>query len=728
MIELFLRLLNLSLTTSWLILAILLLRPIMKKAPRWVICALWALVAIRLLCPFSLESTFSLIPSSEPIPQDILLEHSPSINSGIPGVNEVVNPLLQDSFKPDPGASVNPLQIVAACTSYLWIAGMLVLMVYAVFSYFRLKKMTGASVFLKDNIRACDEVRSPFILGVIRPIIYVPSSMSGATLEHVIAHEQAHLKRGDYLWKPLGYILLTVYWFNPLCWLVYLLLCRDIEMACDEKVIRDLDKEGKAAYSQALLDCHFPRKRMAACPLAFGEVGVKERVKSVLHYKRPALWVMIVAVILCALVGVCFMTNSAATALTEWEIDEVDMKSVISEMQSMDVQYQDSVITCRKEDIGRFVSSMDNIRIQKKPVSKSRDENRSAVLTITFDKDLRLYINEDFNEIWVDNGVKPSFSYQIKNPKAARALLEDFRNIRDSYTPSALENGSDSLKEMVEVSVPSLDLSASTGADGSTIYYADEKIFIFGGYYGLFVYDVENNQIIRSVDLAPIGCNFTQGENACEIYATTDGAKVLLSPMSSDKMYVYSVPENQMWMEPCDFAAYDLYLAQYTEENQYGKRASYVKNGESGCYTLVNDSTIGELGYAIGIQSSYRKLFGTDAPAETLDKVSTDALDKVYAEALDKAHTEAVQEAYIQALQGKITADMAAGKLPFVVSSSIKEAPLRLEVALTEMTEENMAVIHAYETEGSAITLIQGSGAVQELKQQSSANSVLEKI
>lgn len=305
----FLKVLNMSITASWLILAVVLTRLILKKAPKWIPCLLWGLVAIRLICPFSFESVLSLIPSSETIPANIAEQHEPAITTGITIVNEVVNPVVAESFTPAPTDSANPLQIVIPVAAIIWIAGIVIMLAYALFSYLKLKKTVSVCVPAGERILACDEVKAPFILGVFRPVIYVPSSMSGKTLEHVIRHEKAHLQRHDHWWKPLGFLLLSVYWFNPLCWIAYILLCRDIEMACDEKVIRDMDKDDMAAYSQALLDCSFPRKRIAACPLAFGEVGVKERVKGVLNYKKPAFWIILIAIITCIVLAVCLMTD-----------------------------------------------------------------------------------------------------------------------------------------------------------------------------------------------------------------------------------------------------------------------------------------------------------------------------------------------------------------------------------------------------------------------------------
>jgi len=309
MSEIFIKILNMSITASWLILAVFLTRLLLKKAPKWIVCILWGLVAIRLISPVSFESVFSLIPSRETIPVNIGMQPEPAINSGITIVNEAVNPVLSESFTPDPAQSINPLQIVINVAAVIWIAGMVIMLTYAFVSYIKLKKKVAVCVPAGDRIFACDEVKTPFILGMFSPNIFVPSNLTGKTLDQVIRHEKAHLQRHDHWWKPLGFLLLSVYWFNPLCWIAYILLCRDIEMACDEKVIRGMDKDDMAAYSQALLDCSFPRKKIAACPLAFGEVGVKERVKGVLNYKRPAFWIILIAIIACAAVAVLLMTD-----------------------------------------------------------------------------------------------------------------------------------------------------------------------------------------------------------------------------------------------------------------------------------------------------------------------------------------------------------------------------------------------------------------------------------
>jgi len=309
MSEVFLKIINMSISASYIVLAVLLLRLLLKKAPKWITVVLWGIVAVRLVCPFTIESVLSLIPSAETVSPDIMMDRTPEINTGIPIVNQVINPVISGSFTPDPGTSANPLQLWIPTFAVIWIVGMAALLIYTVISYVKVKRKIGTAVLLRDNIYQSENVISPFVLGFIKPKVYLPFNMNEKDMDHVVAHEMAHIRRKDHLWKPLGFLLLTLHWFNPLMWLGYVLLCRDIELACDEKVIKELDHDARADYSQALLTCSVNRRMIAACPLAFGEVGVKDRVKSVLNYKKPAFWIIIAAVVACVVVAVCFLTN-----------------------------------------------------------------------------------------------------------------------------------------------------------------------------------------------------------------------------------------------------------------------------------------------------------------------------------------------------------------------------------------------------------------------------------
>ncbi len=309
MSELFLNIVNMSISAGWVVLAVLLLRLFLKKSPKWITVLLWGIVAIRLVCPFSIESALSLIPTAETISPDIMTDRTPHIDTGFTVSNSLAHSILSEAITPTPFDIVNPLQIVIPVLSVIWLIGIAVLLIYTSLSYWRLYKKVNTAVLLKDNIYQSENVVSPFVLGVIKPKIYLPFDISEQDMEMVIAHEKAHLKRKDHLWKPFGFILLTLHWFNPIMWLAYKILCKDIELACDEKVAESLSNEQRADYSQALLNCSVNRRMILACPLAFGEVGVEDRVKSVLSYKKPAFWIVVVTIIAFTFTGFCSLTN-----------------------------------------------------------------------------------------------------------------------------------------------------------------------------------------------------------------------------------------------------------------------------------------------------------------------------------------------------------------------------------------------------------------------------------
>lgn len=307
--DVFLKLVNLSISASWLILAVLVLRVVLKKAPKWVMPLLWGVVALRLVCLFSIESALSLIPSAETIPSEIVTETREPVLYEQATLDIVTNPTLPSAAEVPVGVSRQQAQVDFNIYSVLWLAGMAALLVHSLVSAGKLKRKLATAILLRDNIYESEFVDSPFVFGVVKPNIYLPMHMDEGTAAYVIAHEHAHLARRDHWWKVLGYLVLALHWFNPLVWVAYILFCRDIELACDEKVVKGLDGAARADYSQALLSCAAPKRAVAACPLAFGEGNIKMRVKSALHYKKPAFWVAAAAVLAVVIVAVCFLTN-----------------------------------------------------------------------------------------------------------------------------------------------------------------------------------------------------------------------------------------------------------------------------------------------------------------------------------------------------------------------------------------------------------------------------------
>lgn len=367
--ELFLTVINISLSASWLVSAVLILRLILKKAPKWVNVLLWGLVAVRLICPFTIESPVSLIPdfvgSGEWVSQwaddyvgDIDIHHPGSayydaaISAGRAPISDGEGSCYVVTKHGQLGEPSTVENTVIPVLSLVWLAGIAVMALYMAVSLWRLRRKLDTAVLCKDNIFQSEHVTAPFVLGVVRPRIYLPFKLDGRDLEHVVAHEQAHIRRKDHWWKPLGFLLLTIHWFNPLMWIAYALLCKDIELACDEKVIQELGNEQRADYTQALVACSVNRRLAAACPLAFGEVGVKDRVKAVMNYKKPPFWIAAAAVAACAVVALCFLTVPPAGrefAMNGHNISSLDPDTILDSIADAE-NLDDGSLLCVNAD------------------------------------------------------------------------------------------------------------------------------------------------------------------------------------------------------------------------------------------------------------------------------------------------------------------------------------------------------------------------------------------
>lgn len=426
-----------SISASWIVLAVLLLRLLLKKAPKWINGILWGIVGLRLIMPFSFESIFSLIPSSETISK-APDSPRPHFESGVTIIDNQVNDYLGEHYYEVVTRPTGHFADITTILAIVWIVGIVLLLAYTIISYSRVKNKIGTAVLLRDNIYQSENVISPFVLGIIKPKIYLPFNMNEQDMEHVIAHEQAHINRKDHWWKPLGFLILTLHWFNPLMWLGYVLLCRDIELACDEKVIKELNTEQKADYSQALLNCSVNRRMIAACPLAFGEVGVKDRVKSILNYKKPAFGIIVVAIIASIAVAVCFLTNPTSNKLKD--IENRTLNSITEETVAVwvsDGENYHSIGAISKN----LLEDLSDIKISRKEVSLNRSEDRDASHTLVLQtkqdtdltiysylKGLYIYFNSDFSSVWVNDGVKPTLSYKVINPEKVKGIFEHIKN------------------------------------------------------------------------------------------------------------------------------------------------------------------------------------------------------------------------------------------------------------------------------------------------------------
>ena len=562
--KLFITIVNNGLVASWIILAVIVLRKLLNRIPKWVNCLLWGLVAIRLAIPFSIESIFSLIPSAKPVPADIEYAKIPKIDSGMHAVNMVINPVLENHFAVKEIASVNPIQVIIFITSYIWLIGVIGLLIYAFVSFIMLKRQVKNAQAIDKGIFRSGTIDSPFILGFLKPSIYIPDYLDDEAYICVTEHEKAHIKRGDFIWKPFGFLILSVYWFNPLCWFAYIMLCKDIEYACDEKVTKDKDKNWKAKYCQVLLDCSSKRKMIAACPVAFGEVSVKDRIKFVIHYKKPTLGMIVLAFVACIAVGICFLTNPKTTDISD-----------------------------------------DNIDAGNDLTSEEIAEKESDTTHLT---------EQAETEEILGGG-----SYSSRNSDKTEQTTEQAAD----FAPTDI------------YSVNQIDVILTNG-DTHTV--VDKSVL-----------EKVEGMLSGAEEIKEAGCPFHT----------------------------------------------PLYL--YREDGTIG----VIYPATDSCDVFYSDGKYYDFG--TGDNTEFWSLLGLEVD-----------LGIVYLQVNQKQDSKNADgtpsRAYVEILQEKISADMMAGKLPFVVSSSIRENPLRLEIALTEMTEENIATIHSYETNGSAITLRQSSG------------------
>ncbi len=370
MADVFIKTLNMGIAASWLILAVVVLRVILKRAPKRFRLLLWAVVGLRLVLPVSIESALSLVPSTQTLPEDVMYAAAPELNTGIAALNDAINPAFTAAFAPEPAASANPLQVLLPAASVIWLAGAAAMLLWALVSWLRLRRRVAEAVRLEGNVFESERVASPFVLGLIRPRIYLPFGLDEGASEQVLTHERAHIARGDHVIKLIGWLILAVYWYNPLVWLAYALFCRDIELACDERVIRRLPVSGRADYSQALLDLSRPHHGVGACPLAFGESAVKGRVKSVLTYKRPAFWIIMLAALLCIGAAVCFLTDPKAEADDSVPSDAPDYGIPITVTAVLPENFPEQVLEFAKGCAAQQAANMDYLNISAAEITE----------------------------------------------------------------------------------------------------------------------------------------------------------------------------------------------------------------------------------------------------------------------------------------------------------------------------------------------------------------------
>lgn len=424
----FLQVLDRSVTVCWLILAVVCVRFMLKKAPKWIRGILWGMVALRLVLPFSLESVFSLLPEETPVEYVMMEEVREPATSVIQELNPgnapmVVTPIggADDGLVREEVTMTGGVNIISVVT-ILWLAGVILMVLYCVLSYGKLRRRVAEAVIYRKEkpcIYESEKVDSPFVLGLIKPCIYLPHGMNEEDRQCVIAHEEAHISRGDHFIKPIGFLILAVYWFHPLVWLAYILLCRDIEMACDEKVVASLNGADKKAYTKALLECSKPQRMISACPLAFGEVGVKKRIMNVLNYKKPAFWIILLSILACVIVGVCFLTDPKGKTETGLETESVDSQSQREDLNVLEEKKGDEASTDAKESesIGTEESVEKSIEVLTEPPTMYLQDALSSTWN-EFPVDSSTYgwssLTEDGKILCVDAAAKHGISGEVK--------------------------------------------------------------------------------------------------------------------------------------------------------------------------------------------------------------------------------------------------------------------------------------------------------------------------
>lgn len=482
----FLKLFNMSITAGWLILFILLFRVVLKKAPSWTKCLLWGFVGLRLVLPFSIESILSLVPSAETISQSNMLSTvPPEIDSGFATINQAINPVITETYN----EYGNQFPSLISVFSVIWIIGLAIMLIYGVISYSTLYVKVRVSIKYKENIYLCDNIDSPFIFGIVKPKIYIPSGYSDEQMEYIIAHEKSHLKRKDHWWKPIGFALLSVYWFNPLIWIAYVLLCRDIELACDEKVIKDMENADMKGYSETLLNCSSTHRRVLVCPLAFGEISVKGRVKAMLNYKKPAFWVVAVAVTLCVIAGTCFLTNpeknenanlsNAPAGVVEDSTDKnAELDAGNKQESTTNATSEDNAT---KEDSSESTTNKTN---KEETTTKATDKAETTTNENTANSNSKIkYVTNSSVELRINN-------YIIYDPQYAYIAVSSSKLKNNSYFKNSVTKYYDT-PEYFDDSVMEADLMNKSIEVQKEFYWINQKMNKLGLSVGNLTWPVD---------------------------------------------------------------------------------------------------------------------------------------------------------------------------------------------------------------------------------------------
>jgi beta-lactamase regulating signal transducer with metallopeptidase domain len=623
MSKLFLSVLNMSLMASYVILCVILVRLLLKKAPKVISYALWSVVAVRLIFPFSMESVFSLLPrkmNTVPIPHDIIYQQSPKINSGIEVVDSFVNSSLP---APVVGESVNPLQIYTEIGAYVWVLGITTLLVYSLVSVLILKRQLKSAQLIEKNIFEAKNLKTPFVLGFLRPQIYLPAGLSDTERRYILIHEQIHINRKDHIIKILAFLILSIHWFNPLVWIAFMLMSTDMELSCDEKVLKEMNEDIKKPYASSLLSLAAERHILSGNPLAFGEGNVKSRIKNVLSYKEPSFWIIISAVIIAVIISIGLLTNPKNDEHTL--NNEIISAGTGEEGQGLSPAESSVSYTLIKLANGEVVHTISPLSGDNAKLAQDVIMNYLIRSVLWPGVDIRTLKECYLLRATYSDGTSTDYYVYLHNGRTVLQREEDGfysyiddklyeRLVKLMESSTATVGGVDGPQNVnvtmytnIEPAAPEWSPEQSIGAGMAELDFASDDLVIFHGYFGLFVYDLNSLQIIRSIDLKPLNCHQTQGDNYCDVSVSMNGDTVQLHPMGSTNMYVYTVSSHTLQQ-----TAYTPMVNSFKNKlvpieeatgstglGNYSYHAFKFDTGEYG-YLHTSDWTLGTLSYVRG--------------------------------------------------------------------------------------------------------------------------------
>lgn len=429
--KIFFDVVNMSITGSFAILIIILVRLLLRKAPKVFSYTLWFVAFFRLLVPFSFESVLSILPfNTMPLSTDMLYIETPCVETGIKVIDNVINPVVATEIF---GSSINVYQAFTFCGKIIWYIGVFIFLLHTIRSYFKLKEKLQNAVLLRDNIYITQTISTPFAIGLRNPKIYLPSNLA-STQEYVIAHEQAHLSRHDNLAKVIGYVILVLHWFNPLVWIAFKLFVTDMEMSCDESVIRKAKTDIRKEYSQSLLDLSIEKSTLGV-PMAFAEGSPKERIINIMksNTKKIIGFAGLGAVILIAVIAVCLIPNRPQYSTVKETITNIPAIATPSATYS-EIKIADGSKTITdKAELDQLLTFIEGIEVNKKEVQKgswddSEDTNKITFYRLDNSMDSIISFTADYSKIWIETNATSSFTYSVKDPVEVHNALAAFLN------------------------------------------------------------------------------------------------------------------------------------------------------------------------------------------------------------------------------------------------------------------------------------------------------------